>query len=60
EGHRVPITDSHAYRELGVVWRPGQPVAATTRVFLDLLQRSSRQARGGEPSASTGGRPQAG
>jgi len=40
EGRRVPLRDSYAYRDLGVVWPPGQPLAPAARIFLDMLRRS--------------------
>jgi DNA-binding transcriptional LysR family regulator len=41
EGRRVRVRDSHANRELGVIWRHGQSLAPAARVFLDLLRRSA-------------------
>jgi DNA-binding transcriptional LysR family regulator len=42
---RIRIRDPHAFRELGVVWRQGQPLAPATSVFLDMLQRSASDER---------------
>jgi DNA-binding transcriptional LysR family regulator len=38
EGVRIPVRDREAYRELGVVWRQGQPVAPATGAFLEMLR----------------------
>jgi len=40
EGRRVRIRDAHAYRDLGVIWRQGQPPAPAASAFLDMLRRS--------------------
>jgi DNA-binding transcriptional LysR family regulator len=40
DGRKIPVRDREAYRELGVVWRPGQSLAAAPRSFLDLLRDS--------------------
>ena len=41
EGRRIRIRDAHAYRELGVIWRQGQPLAPAASTFLDMLRRSA-------------------
>ena len=40
EGRRVRIRDPYAYRDLGVIWRQGQPLAPAASAFLDMLRRS--------------------
>jgi LysR family hydrogen peroxide-inducible transcriptional activator len=40
EGRRIRIRDQHAYRDLGVIWRQGQPLAPAAAAFLDMLRRS--------------------
>jgi DNA-binding transcriptional LysR family regulator len=40
EGRRIPIRDVHAYRDLGVIWRQGQPLAPSAAAFLEMLRRS--------------------
>ncbi len=39
EGRRVRVRDAHAFRELGVVWRHGQPLAPAASAFLELLDQ---------------------
>jgi LysR family transcriptional regulator, hydrogen peroxide-inducible genes activator len=41
EGRRIRIRDAHAYRDLGVIWRQGQPLAPAASAFLDMLRRSA-------------------
>lgn len=41
EGRRVRVRDSFAFRDLGVIWRQGQPLAPAARIFLDMLRRSA-------------------
>ncbi|HXM58125.1 MAG TPA: LysR family transcriptional regulator [Candidatus Dormibacteraeota bacterium] len=41
EGRRVRVRDPHAYRDLGVVWRQGQPLAPAARIFLDMLHHAA-------------------
>jgi DNA-binding transcriptional LysR family regulator len=45
EGRLIPVSDPYAYRELGVVWRQGQPLSPALRAFLDVLRQ------GASPSA---------
>jgi hypothetical protein len=35
------VRERYAHRDLGVIWRQGQPLAPAARVFLDLLRRSA-------------------
>jgi DNA-binding transcriptional LysR family regulator len=56
EGRRIRVSDPHAYRELGVIWRQGQPLAPAATIFLDMLRRSAdAQASEGRPPAATAG-----
>ncbi|HEY4026270.1 MAG TPA: LysR substrate-binding domain-containing protein [Candidatus Dormibacteraeota bacterium] len=41
EGRHIRIRDRSAHRELGVVWRQGQPLAPAAGIFLDMLHRSA-------------------
>jgi DNA-binding transcriptional LysR family regulator len=41
EGRRIRVRDSFAFRDLGVVWRPAQPLAPAARIFLDMMRRSA-------------------
>jgi hypothetical protein len=41
EGRHIRIRDRSAHRELGVVWRQGQPLAPAAGIFLDMLRRSA-------------------
>ena len=41
EGKRIRVRDTFAYRDLGVVWRQGQPLSPPARIFLDMLRRSA-------------------
>jgi LysR family hydrogen peroxide-inducible transcriptional activator len=50
EGRRIRVRERYAHRDLGVIWRQGQPLAPAARVFLDLLRRSA----GAETRAITG------
>ncbi len=56
EGLRVPIRDSYAYRDVGVVWPSGQPLAPAARIFLDMLRRSPHaESPDGQMPAAAGG-----
>jgi LysR family hydrogen peroxide-inducible transcriptional activator len=41
EGRRIRVRERYAHRDLGVIWRQGQPLAPPARVFLDMLRRSA-------------------
>jgi DNA-binding transcriptional LysR family regulator len=41
EGRRIRVRDSFAYRDLGVIWRQGQPLSPPARIFLDMMRRSA-------------------
>jgi LysR family hydrogen peroxide-inducible transcriptional activator len=41
EGKRVRIRDAYAFRDLGVIWRQGQPLSPPARIFLDMVRRSA-------------------
>jgi LysR family hydrogen peroxide-inducible transcriptional activator len=41
EGRRITVRDRYAYRDLGVIWRQGQPLSPPATVFLDMLRRSA-------------------
>jgi DNA-binding transcriptional LysR family regulator len=41
EGRRVRVRDPFAFRDLGVIWRPGQPLSPAARIFLDMMRRSA-------------------
>lgn len=41
EGRVIPVTDLYAFRELGVVWRQGQPPSPAASAFLDMLRRAA-------------------
>src|SRR5437660_148359 len=48
EGRRIRVRDSFAYRDLGVIWRQGQPLSPPARLFLDMMRRSADvEVRGG-------------
>ena len=56
EGRRVPIRDSYACRDVGVVWPQGQPLAPAARIFLDILRREPQADSGnGQLPAAAGG-----
>ena len=40
EGPQIRVRDGMAYRDLGVIWRQGQPLAPAASAFLDMLRRS--------------------
>lgn len=54
DGAGIRISDASAYRELGVIWRQGQPLAPAAQAFLDMLRRSAggqvRHAHGASPA----------
>jgi hypothetical protein len=35
------VRDSFAFRDLGVIWRQGQPLSPAARIFLDMMRRSA-------------------
>jgi LysR family hydrogen peroxide-inducible transcriptional activator len=41
EPRRILVRDVYAYRDVGVVWRQGQPLAPAAVIFLDMLRRSA-------------------
>jgi len=41
EGRRIRVRDTYAFRDLGVIWRHGQPLAPAARIFLDMMRRSA-------------------
>jgi LysR family transcriptional regulator, hydrogen peroxide-inducible genes activator len=52
EGRRIRIRDRYAHRDLGVIWRQGQQLAPSARIFLDMLRRSADgEMRNGDASA---------
>jgi len=53
EGRRVRVRDGFAYRDLGVIWRQGQPLSPPARIFLDMMRRSAGvEARDGRQRAA--------
>ncbi|HYW23976.1 MAG TPA: LysR substrate-binding domain-containing protein [Terriglobales bacterium] len=43
EGRRVRVRDGFAFRDLGVIWRQGQPLSPAARIFLDMMRRSANR-----------------
>ena len=41
EGRRIRVRDTYAFRDLGVIWRHGQPLAPAARIFLDMMRASA-------------------
>jgi LysR family transcriptional regulator, hydrogen peroxide-inducible genes activator len=41
EGRQIQVRDRYAHRELGVIWRQGQPLGPAATIFLDMLRRSA-------------------